>query len=152
MIEVIDNFKIFKSAPADWKESVADSSARLLLTFPYKGLKVYQVGDGAVYEYIGNEVSNISSDWILRPRWHVTNGAPANGLGYIEDVAVDRTGFSFYRKTGSSTWTKLFDFSGAQIFTGATDPTTTPLLGSDGDVYIMDTGDVYRKITGTWTF
>lgn len=150
MIEVIDSFKVFKSEPADWKEKVADSTARLALTFPYKGLQVYQVDNGSVYEYIGNETSNIAGDWILRPRWHVTSGAPASGLGFVEDVAVDRTGFSFYRKTGVATWTKLFDFRGAQMFTGSSVPSGA--LGADGDVYIRDTGDVYLKVTGSWVF
>lgn len=150
MIEVIAGFRVYKSEPADWKMKVADATARLAITFPYKGLVTHQVDTGARYEYIGDETSNISGDWILRPRWHVTDGVPSNSLGYVEDVAVDRTGFAFYRKTGVSTWTKVFDFRGAQIFTGGSTPSGD--TGSDGDIYVQDNGDVYKKITGTWTF
>ena len=147
-IKIITGFDLSKSAPLNEKEKVADSTARLALTFPYQGMMVQEADTGAIYEYIGDETTNEAGDWIIRPRWHSVDGVPDNDLGYEDDVAVDITGFSFYRKTGVSTWTKLFDFRGAQIYTSVGTPSDVD--GADGDINIEDDGDVYKKAAGTW--
>lgn len=146
--EVIQGFKIYKSEPADTKMKVADQAARLAIPFAWKGLIVHQVDTGARYEYIGDEVSNVSGDWMIIRRIHRTTGAPSNSLGYVEDMAIDVTGFGLYRKTGVSAWTKEIDFRGAQIFTGNVSPDNGD--GSNGDLYFQDNGDVFQKDAGVW--
>lgn len=147
-IETIAGFKIYKSEPADVKMKATNSAARLAIPFPWKGLIVHQVDTGVRYEYIGDEVSNISGDWMIIRRIHTSSGVPANNLGYVEDIAIDTSGLGFYKKTGATTWTKIFDFRGSQIFTGNVSPDNGD--GSNGDIYFQNNGDVFYKVSGSW--
>lgn len=148
MIRIITNFEVSKKSPLDTRESVADQAARLAITWLYKNLKVFQQDTQQEYVYIGDETSNTVNDWELIRNLYKLSAAPSGTLGAIGDLCIDDTATIFYEKTGASTWTALFDFGGAQIFvdTGAPDNGN----GVNGDVYIRDTGDVYRKAAGVW--
>src|SRR5689334_12759648 len=62
-IAIIDNFSVKKKAPIDDRFKVADEAARLLIKWVYKGLRTFQVDNETWYKYIGNETTNLVSDW-----------------------------------------------------------------------------------------
>ncbi len=148
MIEIITGFDIFAKIPADSRTVVADETARLALTWLYTGLIVYQTDNGNIYKYKGDTTTNTVDDWEIKRTFFITEAIPTEALGVINDIAVNKVSKIFYEKTAVDTWTELFNFSGAQIYTvtGAPDDGD----GANGDVTIRDNGGVYRKEGGTW--
>lgn len=147
-IEKSAGFYLNRRKPLDVKTQVASSTERLSLKFVFKGLIVNQKDDAKRYLYIGNETSNITGDWIVIPQLYTGTTAPSNTLGAVDDIYINETTKTYYRKTGSTTWTALFVMSGAQIFTSAGAPDNG--TGLNGDLNVADNGDVYRKESGVW--
>ena len=146
-IQTISGFFASKSEPLDVKELVADSTARLALTYPYYGLKVKEQDTGLIYEYIGTPPSNVAGDWELRPTLRTGTAVPDNGDGNDGDLYFDSTTNYLYEKVAGA-WTLRTDLTGAQIFQGASAPGAG--LGVDGDLYFRSNGDVYQKSGGVW--
>lgn len=155
MIKEITNFDIRKAIAIDGKTSVADSTARLAIKYPYKGLETRQADTGEIYRYItttpvdGSLPTNISGDWELVLTLFTGAGTPATSKGVINDIWIDETNFIIYKKTGVATWTSLFSISGAHILTGVLVPTTE---GVDGDMYVQSNGFIYTKAAGSWNY
>lgn len=154
-MQIINTFDAKVSKPIDIRQIVADQASRLALEYPYKGLYVLQVDTNQIYKYItttpsdGSRPSNTTGDWELIIRLLTGTGAPASGLGAVNDIYIEETGTSIYKKTDATTWTSLFTLKGATIYSGTGAPSGA--LGNNGDAYISDTGDFYNKITGSWT-
>ena len=69
-IDIITPFQLNANQPLDVRTRVADQAARLALSWPSRGLMVFQEatsGDGAdqTYQYIGDETTNLVGDWVL---------------------------------------------------------------------------------------
>jgi hypothetical protein len=150
-IEIITQFDLKKKEALDSRQRVADQTARLALTWYYKGLLVKQADTGVWYEYIGGETTNLSTDWILKRDIHSGSGAPANELGTQFDIYIDESNRDYYRKTGASTWTLEFTFKGDDILIGTIEPPNNG-VGKDGDLMVVNNGKVYKKVSGAWVF
>lgn len=147
-IDIIGGFNLKKKRPVDLRSVVANSTDRLALTWLFKGLRVTDTDTQKTFLYIGDETSNLAGDWIVIRATHVGNGAPANSLGYVDDLYIAEDTKIYYRKTGVSTWTAVFTLSGAAIYT----VTGTPSGGDglNGDVAFNEIGNVYKKESGVW--
>ena len=141
-----------------------------------------QLANYATQTYVDTEIQNIS----LTPGPAGTNGktwlsgtaAPATTLGTIGDFYLNRTNWTVYEKTATTTWTSRGTIKGADGATGATGATGAPgtngtngtngadgktwlsgtaapatTLGTIGDFYLNRTNwTVYEKTaTTTWT-
>jgi hypothetical protein len=144
-IPIITGFDIANSIPADVKELVADSTARLAIAYPLKGLIAHQEDTDQRFLYIGTPPSNTSGDWVLKPTWLVGAIVPTTE-GVDGDMWFDNATNYLYEKV-TGTWTLRTDLTGSQFFSGAAAPTTE---GVNGDMYFRHNGDVYQKAAGSW--
>jgi hypothetical protein len=147
-IEKSAGFYLNRRKPLDVKTQVASATERFTLKFVFKGLIVNQKDDAKRYLYTGDEISNTSGDWIVIPQLYTGTTVPANSLGAVDDIYINETTKTYYRKTGTTTWTALFVLSGAQIFTSIGTPSNG--TGLDGDLNVDDAGNVYEKESGVW--
>lgn len=80
------------------------------------------------------------------------NGVPSNNSGNIGDYYIDVDTQDFYKKTGATTWTLLFNLQGGTGQSFLQDsgvPSNGD--GNDGDTYLDNsTGDIYLKVGGSW--
>lgn len=80
------------------------------------------------------------------------SGAPAGGTGNVGDYYINTANQDFYKKTGTSTWTLLFNLkgdSGSSFLQDSGVPSNGD--GNDGDTYLdTATGDIYLKTAGAW--
>lgn len=150
-IDVISAFDLKRKDPLDIRNKVANETARLALTWYFKGLRTRQVDNNKWYEYIGDETTNLVADWRQIIEIHRGSGVPSNSLGFIDDVYIDETNRKYYLKTGTSTWTLQFNIDGSQILISATDPPSNG-DGENGDLSIYSNGKVWKKIAGVWAF
>jgi hypothetical protein len=146
--EKITGFDIKSFESIDPRTVVTNSAARLLLDYPYVGMRVQDLDTGETYKYKGTPPSNVAGDWDRIPDFLFGTGAPDNSLAAINDYYIDTANNYFYQKTGASAWTLRTDFTGVQAFTGAAAPLDAN--GVDGDLYFQHNGDVYKKSGGTW--
>lgn len=122
MISSIDGFDIQKAGPIDFRYVVADQTARLALTWVYKGLLTYQLDNTTFYKYKGVPPSNLVGDWdtILNTGaagtpgsvWYNGSGVPGGGLGIVGDYYLDTANGNTYQKTGVATWTLIANLKG----------------------------------------
>jgi len=150
-IQIINNFDVAKQVPLDSRQVVTDETARLALTWQYKGLRVRQTDTDKHYEYIGDGTTNLTTDWRQIIQLHRGAGVPAGTLGFVDDVYIDETNRVYYLKTASSTWTSQFTFDGSQILISSTDPPNNA-DGNNGDISIYNNGKVWKKVAGAWAF
>src|SRR5688500_2312056 len=108
-IEIIGGFDLKKRIPLDSRQEVADETARFALTWYFKGLRVRQVDNDKWYEYIGDETTNVTTDWRQLIEVHRGSGVPDNTLGFIDDVYIDETNRKYYLKTDVAVWTLQFN-------------------------------------------
>ena len=83
-IDIITAFNLSANEPLDARTRVADDTARLAITWPSRGLMVFQEadsGDGVdqTYQYIGDETTNLVGDWVLYTGVGATGPAGADG-------------------------------------------------------------------------
>jgi hypothetical protein len=154
-INITGGFNLAAHKMLDLRGSVADSTERLAIKWVVKGIRTKQLDTGAIYEYIGDEITNVASDWVLTLRMFTGSGSPADTLGFDGDIYIDESTGDFYKKSSGTWGTPLFTLSGATFLKGATDPSDSN--GNDGDIYIQSTdgssflkGDVFLKESGTW--
>lgn len=80
------------------------------------------------------------------------SGAPAGETGNVGDYYINTANQDFYKKTGTSTWTLLFNLkgdSGSSFLQDSGVPSNGD--GNDGDTYLdTATGDIYLKTAGAW--
>lgn len=153
-IDIIGGFNLAKKKPLDLRTKVADQTARLALSWYFKGLTVRQDDTGIRYMYVGDETTNIAGDWIVIANIHSGNTVPAGTLGFINDIYILDSG-TLYRKTGTTTWTILFNLVGSQIFTGTTPDPPDNAGGANGDIFLINVAGetkLYRKEAGVWVF
>jgi hypothetical protein len=144
----VTGFVLQSSNPLDVREWVADQTNRLALDYPYFGLLTRQGDTDQVYRYLGDGSTNVLADWELVTEFRYGATTPAGTLGNIGDTYLAKDTRNFYEKTGTTTWTLLFDLSGANIYADAGAPSGG--LGVDGDAYFRDDGGVYRKEASVW--
>ncbi len=153
-ISIITEFDLKKKNFLDTRQSVADSTARLALSWYFKGLVVRQADNGKRFVYTGDETTNLAGDWTELQSFFTGIGVPAGTLGVIDDIYIDEVSGIFYKKTGTTTWTSQFNTAGASIFTGTLDPPDV-LVGVNGDISYVNVGGItklYRKEGGAWIF
>lgn len=145
-IPIIDGFNLSKSGPLDQRIVAADQTARLALTWLYKGLLCYQVDNDTIYKYIGTPNSNLVGDWDLVLNagaqgdpgsvWYNGSGVPSSLLGIDNDYYLDNTNGDVYQKQ-LGVWvliTNLVGPTGASG-TGAGDYASIRVIGgSSGQV------------------
>lgn len=153
-IPIITGFSEQQSNPLDFRQYVADQTARLALKYPFKSLKVYQVDTKQTYKYIqttptdGSLPTNVVGDWELTQAIYTGSGVPSTTLGAIGDIYIDEAGTTTYKKTLITTWTALFSTSGAKFFFSVGTPLNA--TGNNGDVNFSDIYNVYFKVAGVW--
>lgn len=107
-IGIITGFELSENAALDRRFSVADQTARLAITWLYKGLLTYQISDDKLYRYNGNPPSNVLADWDeisqIGPagadgeKWYLVVGVPPGGTGIDGDLALDTATGNYYEK------------------------------------------------------
>src|SRR6478735_5612076 len=122
MIPIITGFDLSASQPIDSRLVVADQTARLAISWVYKGLIVYQVDNTNIYKYTGTPPSNIAGDWALTLStgaagtpgsvWYNGSGVPSSGLGLTGDYYLNDLNGDAYQKTGPTTWGLIANLKG----------------------------------------
>lgn len=156
VIKIITSFDEQQANPLDSRQYIADQTARLAILYPYKGLKVFQASTLQTFKYItttpvdGSTPSNTLTDWEVTQTIYTGVGVPVTTLGAINDIYIDETGTTTYKKTGTSTWTALFTTKGAAFLFSVGVPLNAN--GNNGDVDFTSAYDVYYKVSGAWVF
>lgn len=120
-IPTIIGFDLSAESALDRRTVVANSAARLALTWVYKGLMVYQVDTNTYYKYIGTPPANTAPDWntILNTGaagapgsvWFDGSGVPSGGLGVNGDYYLENASGDVYKKT-TGTWSVVANIKG----------------------------------------
>lgn len=83
------------------------------------------------------------------------NGAPASGLGSVNNLYIDQTSWAVYRKMTPTSWTAIGNIRGAAGANGSTlrlgNGAPNNALGLNGDSYInTQTGGLFLKTAGAY--
>jgi hypothetical protein len=133
-IPIIIGFELSANSPVDTRFAVANQTARLALTWLYKGLITYQIDNNTVYKYKGTPPSNLVADWEVigatgaagtpGEKWYLQNGIPSNGTGNDGDLSLNVLNNDYYEKQ-LGTWVLIGTLQGATGPAGLSDKYAT---------------------------
>ena len=144
-IEIIGGFNVSSKKPVDARTVVANTAARLLITWVFEGMLVYEQDTEETWKYRGDLTTNVTGDWTQfgekgdpGTTWFNGSGAPAGGLGVDDDYYIDNDNSEYYTKV-TGTWGSLGNLEGIQGPIGLTGPAGDQYKTTSSDNFALPT-------------